>query len=52
MRHPATHSWPSQTVLFGGGPVGDIVELRVVDPTSGAVRPAPSLRGYRDVRIA
>ena len=33
-------SWPSQTVLFGSGPVGDIVELRVVDPASGNVRPA------------
>jgi len=33
-------SWPSQTVLFGSGPVGDIVELRVVDPSSGKVRPA------------
>ena len=33
-------SWPSQTVLFGSGPAGDIVELRVVDPSSGKVRPA------------
>ena len=40
MRHPATHSWPSQTVLFGGAPVGDTMDLRVVDPTSGNVRSA------------
>jgi Tol biopolymer transport system component len=33
-------SWPSQTVLFGSGPVGDIEELRVVDPASGKVRSA------------
>lgn len=33
-------SWPSQTVLFGSGPAGDIVELRVVDPASGKVRSA------------
>jgi len=33
-------SWPSQTVLFGSGPAGDIVELRVVDQSSGKVRPA------------
>ena len=31
-------SWPSQTVVFGSGTVGDVVELRVVDPTSGHVR--------------
>ena len=35
-------SWPSPTVLMGSGPVGDIVELRVVDPASGNVRPALS----------
>jgi Tol biopolymer transport system component len=33
-------SWPSQTVMFGSGRVGDIEELRVVDPSSGKVRPA------------
>jgi hypothetical protein len=33
-------SWPSETVLFGSGPVGDVVELRVVDPSSGTVRSA------------
>ncbi len=33
-------SWPSETVLFGSGPAGDIVELRVVDQSSGKVRPA------------
>ena len=33
-------SWPSPTGLFGSGPVGDIVELRVVNPASGTVRSA------------
>ena len=33
-------SWPSPTVLFAAARVGDILELRIVDPTSGKARPA------------
>ena len=40
-------SWPSQTVLFGSGPFGDIADLRVVDLASGNVRPA--LAGLKQV---